>query len=270
MFELELNRFSKGDISSVKIADFGLSDFYRPGATLKTNCGSISYLAPEVFRGTSNAGPPLDVWSLGVILYAIICRKLPFEGCDLSGVDRPRENVIRNRILQCQYAENTRINDQAKDLMHRMLNLDPNDRASIPEIFNHPWLRGNSGLAMHFDSLVTNEEVSEQEQLPSVSPKPRKSENIEKEKTKRVSGSSMTRKSSQYQSILPKQRGSPPKTRSKHAIGVESKNMGKSDSKKADTAGKIVAHREAILPAEGRSPHSRPGPRRISTREAAK
>lgn len=70
---------------------------------MKTSCGSISYLAPEVFRGTSNAGPPLDVWSLGVILFAIVCGRLPFEGSDLVGTNRPRENVIRNRIMRCQY-----------------------------------------------------------------------------------------------------------------------------------------------------------------------
>lgn len=94
---------SKNDIATVKIADFGLSDFYKPGAMMKTSCGSISYLAPEVFRGTSNAGPPLDVWSLGVILFAIVCGRLPFEGSDLIGTNRPRENVIRNRIMRCQY-----------------------------------------------------------------------------------------------------------------------------------------------------------------------
>ncbi|CAM9168878.1 unnamed protein product, partial [Phaeothamnion confervicola] len=74
----------------VKIADFGLSDFYRPGATMRTNCGSLSYLAPEVFRGTANAGPPLDIWSLGVILFAMLCGRLPFEGSDLAGSNRPR------------------------------------------------------------------------------------------------------------------------------------------------------------------------------------
>jgi serine/threonine protein kinase len=40
----------------VKIADFGLSDFYRPGAVMKSNCGTLSFLAPEVFKGTANAG----------------------------------------------------------------------------------------------------------------------------------------------------------------------------------------------------------------------
>jgi serine/threonine protein kinase len=46
-------------LSLVKIADFGLSDFYRPGATMKSSCGTLSFLAPEVFKGTSNAGEPL-------------------------------------------------------------------------------------------------------------------------------------------------------------------------------------------------------------------
>jgi serine/threonine protein kinase len=48
----------------VKIADFGLSDFYRPGATMKSSCGTLSFLAPEVFKGTANAGNDLDdMWS---------------------------------------------------------------------------------------------------------------------------------------------------------------------------------------------------------------
>lgn len=48
------------------------------------------------------------------MLYAIICRKLPFEGSDLTGSHRPRENVIRNRILHCEYAMDSRISEQAK------------------------------------------------------------------------------------------------------------------------------------------------------------
>jgi serine/threonine protein kinase len=58
----------------VKIADFGLSAFYRPGATMKSSCGTLSFLAPEVFDGTSNAGPPLDVCPLlgGVSLFCVL------------------------------------------------------------------------------------------------------------------------------------------------------------------------------------------------------
>ncbi|TYZ63652.1 hypothetical protein PybrP1_006785 [[Pythium] brassicae (nom. inval.)] len=132
----------ENDIATVKIADFGLSDFYKPGAMMKTSCGSISYLAPEVFRGTSNAGPPLDVWSLGVILFAIVCGRLPFEGSDLVGTNRPRENVIRNRIMRCQYKLDDHLSPALADLVAQMLKLDPNERATIPEIFGHPWVRG--------------------------------------------------------------------------------------------------------------------------------
>ncbi|CBN75286.1 Serine/threonine protein kinase [Ectocarpus siliculosus] len=130
-----------GCLKEVKLADFGLSDFYRPGATMRTNCGSISYLAPEVFRGTSNAGPPLDVWSIGVILFALLCGRLPFEGSDLQGTNRPREAAIRRRIMECRYKPVESLSPEAKDLLRRMLKLDPNERASIPEIFNHSWLR---------------------------------------------------------------------------------------------------------------------------------
>ncbi|KAH7459814.1 hypothetical protein PRIC1_011078 [Phytophthora ramorum] len=135
---------NKNDISTAKIADFGLSDFYKPGAMMKTSCGSISYLAPEVFRGTSNAGPPLDVWSLGIILFAIVCGRLPFEGPDLLGTNRPRENVIRNRIMRCQFKLDEDLSPALTDLVIRMLKPDPNERATIPEIFSHPWVRGTA------------------------------------------------------------------------------------------------------------------------------
>ncbi|KDO33668.1 CAMK/CAMKL protein kinase [Saprolegnia parasitica CBS 223.65] len=141
------NILLQNDLNSVKIADFGLSDFYRPGAMAKTTCGSISYLPPEVFRGTSNAGPPLDVWSLGVILFAIVCGRLPFEGSDLRGTNRPRENVIRNRIMRAQYKLDETLSPEVTDLITRMLQPDPVERATIPEIFSHPWLRGKASYS---------------------------------------------------------------------------------------------------------------------------
>ena len=62
--DLKLENILLKDSSSsniiIRIADFGLSGFYRPGALIKSNCGTLSFLAPEVFKGTANAGPPLD------------------------------------------------------------------------------------------------------------------------------------------------------------------------------------------------------------------
>eukprot|EP00456_Euglypha_rotunda_P051824 TRINITY_DN41824_c0_g1_i7.p1 TRINITY_DN41824_c0_g1~~TRINITY_DN41824_c0_g1_i7.p1 ORF type:complete len:219 (+),score=33.66 TRINITY_DN41824_c0_g1_i7:144-800(+) len=62
--------------NNIKIADFGLSNTMRDGLFLKTSCGSPNYAAPEVISGNLYAGPEVDVWSCGVILYAILCGKI--------------------------------------------------------------------------------------------------------------------------------------------------------------------------------------------------
>lgn len=64
---------------NVKIADFGLSNIMTDGNFLKTSCGSPNYAAPEVIGGKLYAGPEVDVWSCGVILFVLLCGKLPFD-----------------------------------------------------------------------------------------------------------------------------------------------------------------------------------------------
>lgn len=72
------------DDLNVKIADFGLSNRIKDGAFLSTSCGSPNYAAPEVIKGGVYAGPEIDVWSSGVILYVMLCGRLPFEDDDVQ------------------------------------------------------------------------------------------------------------------------------------------------------------------------------------------
>jgi serine/threonine protein kinase len=129
-------------------------------------------------------GPPLDVWSLGVILFAILCGRLPFEGPDLVGTKRPREQIIKSRITKCQYKVDDNLGLEAKDLIRRMLQVDPSERASVPEIFNHAWVRpaasGNLSDAYHMQSLAattvganhTNRAIAEASNLFAASTTP--------------------------------------------------------------------------------------------------
>ena len=69
---------------NLKIVDFGLSNIYSEGELLKTACGSPCYAAPEMVAGKHYKPSCVDIWSSGIILYAMVCGYLPFEDPDLS------------------------------------------------------------------------------------------------------------------------------------------------------------------------------------------
>ncbi|XP_060174639.1 serine/threonine protein kinase OSK1-like isoform X3 [Lycium barbarum] len=83
---------------NVKIADFGLSNIMRDGHFLKTGCGSPNYAAPEVVSQKFYAGPEVDVWSCGVILYALLCGRLPFDDENIPNLFK--KIMLDEEILQ--------------------------------------------------------------------------------------------------------------------------------------------------------------------------
>jgi serine/threonine protein kinase len=65
--------------NNIKIIDFGLANIMKDSSSLKTACGSPNYAAPEVISGKAYGGMEVDIWSCGVILYAMVCGSLPFD-----------------------------------------------------------------------------------------------------------------------------------------------------------------------------------------------
>jgi 5'-AMP-activated protein kinase, catalytic alpha subunit len=151
---------------TIKIADFGLSNLMRDGDFLRTSCGSPNYAAPEVISGHLYAGPEVDVWSCGVILYALLCGSLPFD-------DESIPNLFK-KIKSGMYSLPTHLSQLAKNLIPRMLEVDPMKRITIPEIRLHPWfqhklppyLRHPPELIEKQERIVDQEVIDEVMKLP--------------------------------------------------------------------------------------------------------
>ena len=93
--DLKAENLLLDDKMNVKIADFGFSNQFSPGQRLNTWCGSPPYAAPELFQGKEYVGPEVDVWSLGGVLYVLVCGALPFDGSNLSKL---RAKVISGKF----------------------------------------------------------------------------------------------------------------------------------------------------------------------------
>jgi len=117
--------------NNIKLADFGLSNMMSDGDFLRTSCGSPNYAAPEVVAGRLYAGPEVDVWGVGVILYAMLCGRLPFDDENLA--------VLFKKIQQGRYNVPLQLPRLAVDLLSRLLVVDQLKRITIPQIRQHEW-----------------------------------------------------------------------------------------------------------------------------------
>ena len=98
----------------IKIVDFGLSNTYKKGELLKTPCGSPCYAAPEMIKGEKYDGLKVDIWSCGVILFAMLCGYLPFEDPDTPS--------LYKKILSGSFSFHKSLSESAKDLISHILN----------------------------------------------------------------------------------------------------------------------------------------------------
>ncbi|KAI9098709.1 kinase-like domain-containing protein, partial [Phlyctochytrium arcticum] len=116
---------------NVKIADFGFSNQFSPGQRLNTWCGSPPYAAPELFQGKEYSGPEVDIWSLGVVLYVLVCGALPFDGSTLA--------KLRARVLAGKFKVPFYMSTDCERLIKRMLQLDPTKRITLDQVKEDKW-----------------------------------------------------------------------------------------------------------------------------------
>lgn len=117
----------------IKIADWGMAAFSPPSAQLGTSCGSPHYASPEIIAGESYEGPASDIWSCGVILFALLTGRLPFDDKDVG--------KLLKKVRLGQFTIPSWIDAHAANLLSRMLVVDPLKRITMLEILGHPWMR---------------------------------------------------------------------------------------------------------------------------------
>lgn len=107
----------------IKIADWGMAAFAPPELQLETSCGSPHYASPEIVNGLKYEGNATDIWSCGVILYALLTGRLPFDDKNVR--------TLLSKVKVGRYDMPAHINPQAKDLLSRMLVVDVNRRITV-------------------------------------------------------------------------------------------------------------------------------------------
>ena len=144
----------------LKIADFGLSNIYKKNELLSTPCGSPSYAAPEMLSGNKYNGLNADIWSCGIILYTMLCGRLPFE-------DKDNEKLYE-KIKQGSFIVPEFLSENCKDFIKKILNVDPNKRYNITQIKKHPWFNQldqnkymSKGLLIYKYIVPIDEEIVE-------------------------------------------------------------------------------------------------------------
>ena len=116
----------------IKICDFGVSRVVKRGQRITEQCGTPAYIAPEIISDVGYEGFAADIWSLGVLLYAMLSGTVPFKAQNMHD--------LHQLITTGAFSYPVELSPQAKDIINSMLVLDPARRISIPQILQHPWM----------------------------------------------------------------------------------------------------------------------------------
>lgn len=138
----------------IKITDFGLSKFFDATSMMKTFCGTPNYLAPEVLttKGEGLYTKKIDNWSLGVILYIILVGFPPFS-------DENLEQQIKAGRYDFTDEAWTKVSDDAKHVIKRLMCVEPTNRASLEEILDHQWISSDSAMKQIAHKLMKIDEA---------------------------------------------------------------------------------------------------------------
>ncbi|CDW77508.1 protein kinase domain containing protein [Stylonychia lemnae] len=151
--DIKLDNILLDNEGEIKICDFGVSRIIKKNQRITEQCGTPAYIAPEIISDSGYEGFNADVWSLGVLLYAMICGTVPFKAQNMHDLHQ----IITSGSFQYPPQIEPLLSDESKDLINKMLVLDPNERISIPEILSHQWMVSKDEMILQDDMIdLTN------------------------------------------------------------------------------------------------------------------
>lgn len=134
--DIKLDNILLDGKGNVKIADFGVSKQVKAGEVMYEQSGTPAYIAPEIIKDKGYKGFKADLWSAGVVLFAMLYGTVPFKANNMKD--------LHKQIIEARYNLKDEITSEAKDLIKCLLNPDPNTRYTIQETLAHAWLQGAS------------------------------------------------------------------------------------------------------------------------------
>ena len=136
--------------NNIKICDFGVSKKIKKDDVMVEQCGTPAYIAPEILKNRGYNGFGVDVWSAGVVLYAMLSGTVPFKGGDLK--------ELHKLIIEGEYKSIKNISKEANHLIKCLLEVEPKNRIKIEDILVHPWMINVDLFFFRTQNLFTNAE----------------------------------------------------------------------------------------------------------------